>query len=169
MNYLEQFTDEQLDTMVLQIEELAQNDETEIYKVIGKALNHEGFRTDTSARTFKLSPGFRSFSAKGVTIHKAQEFLDTPLPPLPQNQTEEGKRFWEKFKEKLKKEICTNETIVKLMTKEATLKEYLTVGLPLIAAALGLGTLISPAMLLVIASVFALIIKVGFKTYCDLE
>lgn len=205
MNYLEQFTDEQLDTMVLQIEELAQWDESEIYGIMGSALNYEGLAPSPLSQSAALIADVNIANKSGIDLHQRAPILTSgpskhssaignrkysilgaqpeafdlnqaytfitspPVPPIPADNTEKGRSFWEGLKDRLKKEICTNEKIVKLMTGEASLREYLREGLPLIAVALGLGTFINPAMLLVIASVFALIIKVGFKTYCDLE
>jgi predicted RND superfamily exporter protein len=80
----------------------------------------------------------------------------------------EGKRFWNKFKNSLKTIICNNPKIQELMNGEGDLTSYLKVITLLLLAALGI-TLITPILLAAIAAILAIIIKIGFNTYCDVS
>jgi len=83
------------------------------------------------------------------------------------NAKKEGKKFWKRFKDKLQKNICNDPKIKELLAGKGSLKDYLITGIPLVLAALGLGVL-NPVTLAIIATVFALIIKVGFEAYCEI-
>jgi DNA-binding FrmR family transcriptional regulator len=78
--------------------------------------------------------------------------------------------FWTSFKTKAQKVICKEKVIVDFFTGEGsyTLKDALKYIIPIVIGALGLSA-INPLTLAIIIGVLALIAKIGFKAYCELN
>lgn len=79
-----------------------------------------------------------------------------------------GRKYWRKFKKNLRETICNDSDIVKLMSGDGSLREYLKVGIPLILALLGM-TALNPIATMIVIATFGIIIRSGFKTYCDVS
>ena len=184
MDYLDELNELDFERIASDIEEMSKMDEGEIYEIIGNSLKREGYSVVKKARPRKAAGkakaarkarGFDIIQPnmmfddkrKNISPLKAMKFVNEPLLPETDSARDEGRRFWDRFKDQLRKTICNDEKIKTLLTGKGTLKDYLVVGIPIVLSALGIGAL-SPVMLVVVASVFALILKVGFEAYCEL-
>lgn len=183
MDPLLHLSEHDYENLAEEIERLSNENENDIFEIIGKSIESAGFAVYDP----DLLPAFKGFANQDlgsenllypkmmidktnrrVDARAALEFVKFPISSNMIDLKQEGKNFWARFNKILKKEICTNVQIQKIMTGDGTLKEYLIIGIPIIMAALGL-TALNPAMLVLITSIFALIIKVGFKTYCEID
>lgn len=169
MSFLKDLTEEDYKVLAEQIETLSQQDENEIFKIIGNSLNREGYSVADDAEPGILQPKMMiDFPNRRIDPLKALEFANSPFKIKKVDARKTGKSFWKKFEKKIKKEICSNESIKAIITGNGTLVDYLKAGIPILLTALGI-TAVNPTMLAVIIAVFALIVKVGYKTYCDIE
>jgi hypothetical protein len=109
-----------------------------------------------------FNEGTEKFSMK-----KSMNFVSETEPLQPIEAEAEGRRFWQRFKDKIRVTICNDSKIKELLEGDGTLKDYLIAGIPLILAYLSIPALY-PLALAIIAAVFALIIKVGFQAYCEI-
>lgn len=102
---------------------------------------------------------------------KSVDFVADPSPILPKDAKAEGRKFWHRFEDKLRSSICNDPKIRELLTGDGKLKDYLIAGVPLVTAALGMAALLAPyaPLLAILAAVFALIAKVGFQAYCEID
>ncbi|MEN9510400.1 MAG: hypothetical protein RLZZ370_219, partial [Bacteroidota bacterium] len=78
-----------------------------------------------------------------------------------------GKKFWDRFRDELRKFICENSKIKELFEGEGNLVDFLKISIPIIISALGWAAM-GPLGLTILASVAALIAKVGFAAYCNI-
>jgi hypothetical protein len=174
MNSLLQISDNDYSRMAYEIEELKSKDDKELYQALGNALYDNGFSTPKSKRSgpesagmgpFGLIPCMYDMYEEPYNITEAVKFVSDPTPISKTKAEREGKRFWKQMQDKLKEVICTDKNMQELLADENELADYLKQGIPLLLAALGIAAL-SPLWLSIVAIIFALIIKVGFKIYC---
>lgn len=165
---LSQMTEQDYEKMAQEINEISQTkSETELLELIGTALHDSGLTVSTSESSEIVQPKMFNENKEKFSVAKSFDFV-VKSEPLTQNDAkEEGEKFWYRFKDKLQDVICTDSRIKELITGNGTLKDFIVAGIPLVLAALGLIT-INPVFLAIIAAVFALILKVGFKAYCEL-
>jgi len=165
---LAQLTDQDFEKMAKEIQEISDNSsEDSLFETIGNALHDSGLtvQTNNSLEMFQVK-AFNEGTEK-FNLRKSVSFVDDTTALSTDQAKEEGKKFWERFKDKLQSTICNDSKIKALLDGDGTLKDYLVAGIPLILAALGMAVL-NPLALAIIASVLALVVKVGFKTYCDI-
>jgi hypothetical protein len=182
MNSNFELNDLDLEAMANDIETISAIDESEIFRIIGNSLFREGYSIDSSdentntigthdlgeIKLLQIKPSLiQNTDIRTISALKSVRFINQPLDHTPEDAESEGKKFWEKFKQKLKEEICSNERIREMILGNGSLKDYLLHGIPIVMVALGIAAL-NPVILAIIVSVFALIIKVGFQAYCDL-
>jgi hypothetical protein len=166
---LAQMTDQDFERMASEIQSLSRNSpDDELFTAIGKGLDDLGYTVSTSRNYDLILPKMYGLAGDKVSMLKSFNYVANVKPVTKINAKKEGKKFWKRFKEKLQKAICNDPKIRELMEGEGTLKDYLKVGIPLVMAALGLAVL-NPVVLAIIAAVFALIVRVGFKAYCEIE
>ena len=166
---LAQLTDQDFDKMATEIQRISKNvSEEDLYTSLGRALDDLGYAV-SSSRSFEiLQPKMFGGTNERVNLAKSYDYVANVRPATKAKANKEGKKFWKRFKDKLQRAICNDPKIKDLLTGQGTLKEYLITGIPLVLAALGLGVL-NPVTLAIIAAVFALIVKVGFQAYCEVE
>ncbi len=167
MDYLSEFAGQDFEQMAHDLSELSQNKtEDELLEIIGQSLYGLGYEIASSSEVDIIKP-ISSSELRNMGIAAAVDFVENRNLALTEQVKMEAVGFWKGFKEKLKEAICNDPKIRDLITGDGTLKEYLIVGVPLVLAALGMSAL-NPLLLAIVAAVFALIIKVGFKTYCEI-
>jgi hypothetical protein len=158
-----QLTDAYLDELATEVENLKRKDDDELYRVIGHGLYDGGLAVSKTLSYPRFIQPRENLLKDGIlSAEKSFEFVANVQPTTDAEAKKEGKSFMNK----LKKAICTDSQIQNLLTGQATVKEYLRVGIPLLLTALG-ATVLSPWTLGVIVAVIALILKVGYTAYCD--
>lgn len=165
---LAQLTESDFEKMAQEISEISetQSEET-LLTTIGNALHDSGLTTSTSNSLEILHPKMFNESTEKFSMKKSMKFVSETDSLTPTAAQDEGRKFWRRFKDKLKAAICNDTRIKELLEGDGSLKDYLMAGIPLVLAALGIGAL-NPLALVIIAAVFALILKVGFQAYCEI-
>lgn len=164
---LAELTETDFERMAQEINEISETQSEEsLFGILGNALHDSGLTVDTSNSFKILQPKMFNEDDEKFNMLKSMKFVSETKPLSVNEAEEEGRRFWGRFKDKLKVAICTDSKIKELLKGDGTLKDYLIYGIPLIITALGISTL-NPVALTIIASIFALIIKVGFQAYCE--
>jgi len=156
-----ELNDKNLDKMASEIEALCESrSEDELCEMIGNVLYDEGLAI---AETDDLMLVSAMYDAKkeDFSITKIADYVMDTKPIKKGKAKKEGKIF----RDKLKKMICTNETIVKYFSKGGDLKE----GIKFILEILKKTIPISQITLVVIAAAIALILKVGINKYCGIK
>lgn len=169
MNPTLELTEQQYAEIESQVNNIVGNNSkstNELYSIIGKGLYY--------SNDVELNPrGMANlFSKTGMdhtwlTTHNAIKLLSETPSISRESAIESGKDFWERLKEKIQHEICTNKTIQDFFLGSSTLSGALKVIIPIILAAIGIS-IINPLILAAIAAVIALIIKIGYKAYCNI-
>lgn len=138
----------------------------ELYSIIGKGLYY--------SNDVELNPRgmVNLFSKTGVdktwlTTHNAIKLLSENPSISRESAIESGKDFWDRLKENIQKKICTNKTIQNFFLGDTTLKDALKVIIPIILTAIGISV-INPMIMAAIIAIISLIIKVGYKAYCNI-
>ncbi len=166
---LAQLSEVDFEKMAQEINEISETKSEEaLFAIIGNALHDSGLTVSSSNSFEILNPKMFSEVTEKFNMKKSLEFVSETEPLSPDDAQAEGKKFWQRFKDKLKVTICNDAKIKALLTGDGTLKDYLIAGIPLVLTALSIGVL-NPLALAIIAAVFALIIKVGFLAYCEME
>ena len=165
---LAQLTEADFEKMAQEITEISETESEEsLLATLGNALHDSGL-TDTSSNSIEvLKPKMYNEGTEKFSMRKSMNFVSETEPLQPIEAEEEGRRFWQRFKDKLRVTICNDSKIKELLEGDGALKDYLIAGIPLILAALSIAAL-NPLVLAIIAAVFALIIKVGFQAYCEI-
>ena len=157
---LSELTDENLDKMALEIEALCDaRNADELYEMIGNVLYNEGLAI-ADTEDLQLVPVMYSADKEDFNIIKIADYVMDTKPISKNRAKKEGK----KFRDKLKKMICSNSTITGYFSKDGNLKE----GIKFISSILSKTIPISPIILVIIAAAIALILKVGINKYCGL-
>lgn len=163
---LAQLTESDFEKMAEEINEISQTQsEDSLLTILGNALHDSGL-TVSNSNSFEILK-FKAFNPEieKINLRSTIDFVSNTDPLTPKEAKSEGSRFWKRFKDKLKVAICNDSKIKVLMEGNGTLKDYLIIGIPLILA--GLSISLNPLTLAIIATIFALIIKVGFQAYCE--
>ena len=165
---LAQLTEEDFEKMAQEIDEINEtNSEDDLLERIGNALHDSGLTVATGNNFEIIKPKMFNQNLEKFSMKASLDFVADTTPLTTEDAVEEGRRFVGRFKDKLKVVLCNDSKIRDLITGEGTLKDYLIAGVPLVVAALGL-TALNPLLLAIVAAVFALIVKVGFQTYCEI-
>lgn len=165
---LAQLSEQDFEKMAQEIQEISEiESEDSLFEIMGNALHDSGLTVSTSDSFEILQPKAYNESLEKFNLMKSVKFVSDPEPLSNKEAKKEGKRFWKRFKDKLKTTICNDSKIKELLEGDGTLKEYLMAGIPLVLAALGISAL-NPLAMAILATVFALILKVGFKAYCEI-
>lgn len=165
---LAQLTEQDFEKMANEITEISSTQsEDELFEIIGHALHDSGLTTSTTNSYEIFRPKMIDESKERLSMKKSLKFVGDTKPMATKTAKEEGKRFWKRFQAKLRAAICNEPKIRELLEGDGTLKDYLIAGVPLIFAALGLVSL-NPLALAIVAGVVALIVKVGFQSYCEI-
>lgn len=144
--------------------------EDQLFVAIGNNLHDRGYTVCTAEDSFELiEPKAFDASLEKFSMIKSLEFVENTEPLSEESARKEGRKFWKRFQQKLKTAICNNPQLKDLFAKEGTLKDYLIVGIPIVLAAIGITSTLGPLALALVASIFALIAKVGFETYCEIN
>jgi len=166
---LTQLTEQDFEKMAREIQEISETrTEDNLYEAIGYALYDSGYAVATSNSFAILQPKMYNERVEKFNMQKSIDYVADIQPLKADEARKEGKRFWGRFKNTLKKVICSDEKVAKLINGEGTLKDYLITGIPLIITALGASAL-NPVVLAIVAAVLALIVKIGFAAYCEIE
>ncbi len=169
MNYLMQLSGNNLDNVARDVQKISEEmSETELYAIIGNALHDLGYTVAHSNDFEIITPKAYDEKSELISLYKSVSYVANTKALEKDEALKEGKSFWSRFGEKLRSTICSDPKIKSLITGQGTLKDYLTIGIPMVLAALGVGA-INPVLLAIIAASFALIVKVGFKAYCELD
>lgn len=163
---LAEITEADFEKMAQEINEISEtHSEEKLLAILGNALHDSGLTVSTSNSIEILQPKIYNESTEKFSMKKSLNFVPK-IAPLTQPEAEaEGVRFWQRFKDKLRVTICNDFKIVELIKSDGTLKDYLIACIPLILASLRIEAL-NPLSFAMIAAVFALFIKLGFRTYC---
>ncbi|MEL6732266.1 MAG: hypothetical protein AAFP83_14145 [Bacteroidota bacterium] len=166
---LAEVTDQQLNQMSADIAKISgELSEEELFEVIGNGLHDLRLETGIIDEMVVLQPKGYNGNLDKFNMSAAVRHVQDRNPLSKEEAKEEGKKFWGRFKEQLRLAICQDTKIKELIEGKGALKDYLLIGIPLVVATLGL-TALNPVHLAIITTVFALILKVGFKAYCQIE
>lgn len=142
MIYLAQLTEEDYEKMAQEIQDISEShNEESLLTIIGNALHDSGLTVSDSPTFEVLRPKAFDENVEKFSLKKSMKFVADPDPLSGDDAKEEGKKFWQRFKDKLKSAICNDSKIKELLKGDGSLKDYLLVGLPLVLSALGLGSL----------------------------
>jgi hypothetical protein len=165
---LAQLTEADFEKMAQEIQEISETQtEDSLLETIGNALHDSGLTVSTANSFEILQPKAFSEATEKFSMKRSFSFVSDTTPMSTNEAKEEGRKFWQRFKDKLRSAICNDSKIKELLEGDGTLKDYLIAGIPLILAALGIGAL-NPLALAIVAAVVALIVKVGFQAYCEM-
>lgn len=169
MNHLTQLSEQDIEKMAQEIMEITESkSEDELFELIGNALHDSGLTVSTSESFSVIEPKMYDQHVENFNFVKSLAYVADTQPLSPHDAKQEGKKFWQRFKDKVRNIICNDPEIRKLLEGDGTLKEYLKVLIPLILTALGLAAL-NPILLAIVVAIIALIIKIGIKAYCELN
>lgn len=194
MDIYKNLDDIDYNAMAKEIELLGQKDEKELYKSIGVAIAKEkkadiianndlkidlaklfsqtsGFGTVEEGFSVTNSPGKynKSVLETHSKINSTKDDSSKGSKELPAESEEViGKAYWERFEKNVKKEICSNDIFKNIFANMDSLSQNLKSLTEALLIALGI-VVPSIAVISAICVLVALIIKVGYKTYCELE
>jgi len=158
----------QLAAMAEQIENLVEHkSEKDLYMALGNALYDSGLDVNDEGETELVSSKFFKAGNQKVNLNESFDFVSDPTPQDKEKSKESGKKFWDRCKEELRDFICNNPEIKDLFTKKGKLRDFLEKVIPIIINALRMAAL-GQLGLIIVASVAALIGKVGFAAYCNI-
>jgi hypothetical protein len=164
---LAQLTEADFEKMAQEIQEISETQsEDSLLESLGNALHDSGLTISTANSFEILQPKAFNEATEKFSLKKSISFVADRTPITTSEAKEEGRKFWQRFKDKLRSAICNDPKIKELLEGDGSLKDYLIAGIPLILSALGIGAL-NPLALAIVAAVVALIVKVGFQTYCE--
>jgi hypothetical protein len=165
---LAQLTEQDFALMADQIEQTSSNESEEnLFKTLGNALHDGGYKVCSGTNYEIIEPKMFDQNTEKFNMMKSMKFVQDTSALSAYDAEKEGKKFFKRFKEKANAIICSEPKIKELINGEGTLKEYLMIGIPIVLAALSIAAL-NPLALTIIATIFAMIIKIGFAAYCDL-
>lgn len=165
---LSTFTDTDYERLADAIEQLSTTkSEAQILEIIGNGLRDEGYQVATDDPTRIIEPIAIDQDSRELRFPETIRYVADTEAGAESDAVTTGRNFWQRFTDRLRTYLCTDAGIRKLMSGDGALKDYLKIGIPIVLAGLGIGTL-SPVMLAIVASVFALIIRKGWEAYCDL-
>lgn len=142
--------------------------EEELYEVIGNGLYDLGYDVAEDESDAVIAVKHEIASYGQVNLSKAFSFVADNASLTIAAASSKGRGFWDRFEKKVKHFICTNPDIQELMNGNGSLREYVKVAIGLILSALGIVAL-SPVALGIITAVIALIVKIGWQAYCDVQ
>ena len=143
---------------------LSKRDETELYSSMGHALHDLGLIASPKKDVFfdRIDK-----SAGSVSALKAFRFVSQTTPLKSADAEKKGRKFFERFAEKLNTIICSSQAIKDVIDGTASLKDNLKVLIPLILSTIGGGIVLGPVYISLIAAALAMIIKSGLRAYCN--
>ena len=164
---VDQLSDEDFGKIASDIDALDKaKDEEQLCELVGNALYDSGLSvtvSDASNAGDILEPVVFESQGDDISIDKAVGFvMDTDA--LPKSV---ARRSGKNLMKRVRQAICNDPKLSKAFSDDATLKDCLKVIIPYLVNLLKLGPLTAPA-LVIIAGVVALILKVGYKSYCNI-
>lgn len=171
MKSLTQLTEADYEKMAQEIEEISKTESEEsLYESIGKALRYSGLEVSTDD-SFEILRPKALYEPDGIiSIKKSFSLVKDDTTAVTQSEDEEeGRTFWDKFKDNLRSVICNDPKIKPLLHSVGTLKEIIKNALPYILTVLGIGLFLTPLASIIVSTVLALILKAGFQAYCQID
>ncbi len=164
MKIYEAYSDADYGKIAKDVVLLSKKADAELYQVLGHALNDMGIdaSNDPGVLFKRVDKGPAALSSM-----KGFNFVARTKPLTKVQAEKKGKGFFRKFGKKIRKEICSNKAIRKIIDGTANLKDHLVVAIPAILAALGGGIVLGPVYLTLISIALAIIIKSGLAAYCE--
>lgn len=162
---LAQLTPADFEQMAAEIQYINEHQSEEtLFTVIGNALHDSGL-TVADGESFQLVVP-KAYN-EATTPFSLKSSFDFAANTQPNNEAQkEGRKFWRRFRAKLRHTICNDPKIQALMAQGGDLKDYLMIIIPIIMSALGF-TVLNPLALGVIAAIMALLIRTGFDAFCE--
>lgn len=166
MKTFEDYTKNDYNTIARDIIALSKKNESELYQVLGHALFDMGIKTSEKSNVLfeRIDKG-----VSGISALKAYKFVASTTPLNKKEAETKGKVFWKKFRNKIRKAICQNESIIAIINGNSTLKDKLALAIPAILAVIGGGVVLGPVYISLISIALAIIIKAGLGAYCEME
>jgi hypothetical protein len=158
MKLLSELTEADYTNLADDVLQLAEQDETELFALIGNGMNNMGLSIADDEQTLFVPVQLRTYKTfTPFSVSYNQQAANT---------MELGRNFGDQFREKLRRIICDNERLRTIIMGNGTLREKLVLAIPVILSLLGV-TALAPPMLAIIAAAIALIVRIGFQAYCD--
>jgi hypothetical protein len=171
MAKLEDYLNENIDTIVVDVEKMETLSESDLYATIGNALEEDGLSVSQPDSQFiveliKPKLNISNNHTQKANIADIAEKLRNVNFGSAKGHNQATINKGKSFAERLKKSFCTEPDLVKLFTEKGTLKNRLVIAIPILAGILGVPVL-SPWLIILIAATIALIGKKGFMVYCE--
>jgi len=140
----------------------------EVYADIGRALISMGIEADADMNSpYVVMPSLK-YDFKIDPIRAGMALSVTQSKTISDQVAEKrGKEFWEVFKQKALKKLCSDEGAMKLV-REGKVKEALLAALPPILAATGLTAIFIPVVATIVAGLLMLLLQAGIETVCEI-
>ena len=164
MNLFENVTKQDYQKIANDVLFMSKKSETELFQVLGHGLYDLGVDASDSDK-FLLKRVDKGVA--GISSAKGFNYIAKTKPLTKAQAEKKGRGFWKKFGKKIKKEICSNPDIIKIINGEATLKDKLVIAIPAILAAIGGSIVLGPLYIALISIVLSIIIKSGLGAYCE--
>lgn len=138
--------------------------EDSLYAVLGNALYNSGLEVAPYDYPEAVMAITSIKSKHKVDFIKTIDFVGNAVPMAKIDAKEQGKGFFQR----IKKEICTNEKIREFFTGKSALADHLKIIIPIILGLISSSLALGPIGLAIVITILALILKVGYQTYCDI-
>ncbi len=166
MKSFENYTNADYKQIAKDIITLSKKEESELYQVLGHALNDLGIQASKKKDVlFERADN----ETKEVSALKAFNFVANTKSLDEVEAETRGKKFLNDLNLKIQKTICQNQIIIDIINGDATLEDKLVVAIPAILVIIGGGIILGPAYLTLISIALAIIIRIGLSAYCRME
>ena len=175
MESLKMYVEDHIDTLVSEVNMLESKSEDEILSYIGSMLVANGYTVSGSAEgsiivpaeTFDLRRSFEVFSPAAKTRGMMTADTESMMAAEPEEMTAAATEGMS-FGKRLEYAVCTDATLFKFFgdKENSPVEEVIKEGLPLVGAVLGVGSVLGGFWLGVAAAALALLLRLGYKTYC---
>ena len=161
---LEQLTKADFERMAQEINEISETQsEDSLLAIIGNALHDSGLTVSTSNSFQILQPKMYNEEIEKFSVIKSINFVSETAPLTPNDAVKEVRNFLER----IRGVICNDPKIIMLFEGNGTLEDSIRNIIPIILTAVGVG-LPNPILFAIAVAVLCIIIKVGYKTYCQI-
>ncbi len=160
---------EEIDQLTMDVVEFSQKSEDEIFHMIGKTLDLEGLEVASSDSKMMIRPKNALLKGNNLSLLNTFDYIEKSVTPPDIVLKTDGKKFWEGVKGRIKHEICTNETIRRIMSSPDKVKEIVIELLKIIVMALFKKPEVSLLDLARIAAVIALLMIYGYNDFCGIS
>lgn len=146
-----------------QIDEIVNTKSKEqLFEIIGRGLYDSGLEVSDSNFPEATMPIFSDNLNKAFL--KSINFVEEDSVITATQARRKGK----KLIARIKHEFCSNESIKKLFTGDGELKDYLKIIIPSVLAIVSSTLTLGTIGLAIAVSIIAIVIKSGYKSYCNL-